>query len=128
MGPTPRWDLVANAGGNYRNVKSNNSDSTGGRVAVQATYRITDDPTAARQWAVQLSGQALWLTHSSPGYWIQIKSSLPLFDGVNIPLSFAWANQAGLIQETYVKTSANLKSTIGFTLDVSRLLTSLQPQ
>jgi hypothetical protein len=125
-GLASRWDLSINAGANYLDEKTLGPNSIGGRIAAQGSWRLTEDQAAPNPWVIYFSGAGRWLTNTGPTYEVQLKSSVPLYNGVNIPISFTWANKSTLVQEAHIISGSNFKSKFGFTLDVSKLLSKSQ--
>jgi len=55
------------------------------------------------------------MSSAKPTYTGQVKLTLPLFDGVSLPLSFSVANRTELIKESEVR------GRFGFTIDFAKL-------
>jgi hypothetical protein len=64
---------------------------------------------------IDVSGQGQWGS-KSPTYQAQLKLTVPVANGVSIPLSWGYANQTQLLKDNYVFGH------IGVTLDLSKLL------
>ena len=60
------------------------------------------------------------MTDTQSAYQGQAKIILPVFEGVELPLSITVANRTELVKET------NVRGQIGFTLDTSLLLNALR--
>jgi hypothetical protein len=120
LGLHPRINLSINTGFVYNNSKQLGLDQRGGRFAEQFSFRITDDPANPKPIIISVSSEGKWLTGTTPTYQVQAKSALPLFDGVEIPISVTWANRTELIKEDHVKAR------FGFTFDISKLATRLK--
>jgi hypothetical protein len=62
------------------------------------------------------SGEAKWLSGAKPNYIGQLKLTIPLFDGISLPISLSVANRSDLINEKTVK------GRFGFTFDLTKLM------
>jgi len=66
---------------------------------------------------IQVAAEQKWETKQSPTYQFQARSSIPLIDGIDIPISITWANRTELTKEDHVRAR------FGFSFDLSRLAT-----
>jgi hypothetical protein len=63
-----------------------------------------------------LAGRGEWMEDIAPIYKGQLKVTFPLWDGLEVPVSFTVANRTELVDETEVR------GLVGFSLDTTRLL------
>jgi hypothetical protein len=115
LGITSRWNFVANGSFNYVDNKLS-EDSKGGRVALDLQIQLTRDKLEGRTPIyLSFSGDGCWMTDATPAYRAQAKLSIPLFEGVEIPLSVSYASRTDLINE------ADVRGKFGFTFDIARI-------
>ncbi len=116
-----RLDWTANISYDYRNFTDLGADIRGGRFANQFEYqfgsKVLHDPLK-----LAVSAEGKWQTKTSSTYVVQGKLTIPVMDGIALPLSASWANRSDLIKESYVKGN------FGLTFDVAKLLSVFQQQ
>jgi hypothetical protein len=115
-----RVNLTINGTFDYRDSRITGADKRGGRLAMESNFQLTPERTIAgpnRPFMFSTSGEAKWLSGSKPTYTGQLKLTIPLFDGINLPLSISLANKTGLIDES------TIRGRFGFTFDLTKLLT-----
>jgi hypothetical protein len=116
-----RLDWTANISYDYRNFTDIGADIRGGRFANQFEYqfgsKVLHDPLK-----VAVSAEGKWQTKISSTYVMQGKLTIPVMEGISLPLSASWANRSDLIKESYVKGN------FGLTFDVAKLLSAFQQQ
>lgn len=127
VGLHPRINLTANAGWNRLVFKTLNRTENGGRAAAQGSFRLTKDPASAKPVIVYFAGEGIRLVDSSWSTQAQFKTSIPLLDGVELPISVTWANKNTVIDEANVIDigPSHFKTKFGFTFDVSKLMSRL---
>jgi hypothetical protein len=120
-GLVKRLDWTANISYDYRNFTDLGADIRGGRFANQFEYqfgsKVLHDPLK-----LAVSAEGKWQTKTSSTYVVQGKLTIPVMDGIALPLSASWANRSDLIKESYVKGN------FGLTFDVAKLLSVFQQQ
>ncbi len=102
------------------------SDGYGGVLATQFEYRFglsgltADDLEAldSSRGPISLSGsvKAKWLAHTPSIYIGQLKLSIPIATGLELPITLTAANRSELIDEEEIRAH------IGFTVDTSKLI------
>jgi len=118
VGVYQRLNFAANATFDYENNKIIGGDKRGGRLAVESYFHLNrqknifngKDPIT-----LSFQGEGKWMSSAKPTYTGQVKLTLPLFDGVSLPLSFSVANRTELIKESEVR------GRFGFTIDFAKL-------
>jgi hypothetical protein len=115
-------NFTANGGGQYTD-NDGSSDAFGGMVAAEVQYQLdtsvagilSEIPLGAPlDFALGVSG--IWMEDVGPQYKGQLKVSIPLVEGLEMPISFSVANRSELIDETVVR------GLMGFTVDTSKLM------
>ena len=66
-------------------------------------------------WLLTVSSDGTWMTKTAPAYKAQVKLTIPIADGIDLPISFTAANRTEFIKE------ADVRGKIGFTFDVARI-------
>jgi hypothetical protein len=103
-------------------------DAYGGRGAASLQYRFgiggleLSDATAVYTGrdpvTASISGEASWMTETLPVYKGQAKLTIPLVEGITLPISVTVANRSELIDESEVRGN------VGFSVDTSRVFAS----
>jgi hypothetical protein len=122
VGIYQRLNLAANATFDYEDSKVIGGDKRGGRLALESYFHLNrqrDIFSGKDPITLSFQGEGKWLTSAKPTYTGQVKLTLPLFDGVALPLSFSVANRTDLINESEVR------GRFGFTFDFAKLLKGL---
>ncbi len=116
-GVAPRVNFTANGAFLYRDNKIG-MDLRGGSLGLQFRLQLTPERRLAGPQPVTLSGafSANWIAETDSIYKGQFKLTIPIVDGLNLPVSFTYANRTALIDETEVRGQ------FGFTFDLSRLM------
>jgi hypothetical protein len=115
IGITGRGNFSMNASFDYIDNKMA-EDIKGGSFAAALQYQLSRDQLEGRMpLLLTFSADGKWMTKMTPTYKAQAKLSIPLAEGIEIPLSVTVASRTDLIKE------ADVKGKIGFTIDVSRL-------
>jgi hypothetical protein len=115
-----RVNLTINGTFDYLNSRVLGGDTRGGRLAMESNFQLTPEKTIAgpnRPFMFSTAAEAKWLSGAKPNYTAQLKLTIPLYDGVNLPLSVSFANRTGLIKES------TIRGRFGFTFDLTKLLT-----
>ncbi|HEV2177888.1 MAG TPA: hypothetical protein VGW33_11920 [Terriglobia bacterium] len=121
---SPRINLTLNSSFDQMHNKQTGVDMRGGRAAGEFQFQLNPTSetklTNSRPWLLSLGAQGQWMTRLTPTYELQAKLTIPLFSGVDFPVSVSWANRTALIKESRVKGH------FGFTLDVAKLLAAFK--
>jgi hypothetical protein len=118
-----RINFTANATFDYQNSKLTGGDKRGGRFAAETNFQLTPEKYflgASRPFIFSVAGEAKWLTKTAPTYTAQAKLTIPIFEGVSLPVSVSIANRTDLIKESTVRGK------FGFTFDFAKLLSKVR--
>jgi hypothetical protein len=124
-GMAPRLSVTANAGIDLIDRKAltlpAGTATSVGRIAAAMRLALADAGALGLRPAptMSLSTDIQWRS-SDATYKAQWKFDLPVSGGIVIPISLTWANRTELIKEK------DVRGTIGFTIDTSRLAASLR--
>ena len=112
-----RLNLTLNASYDYLNSSIVGGDSRGGRAAAEFQWRLTEEPKQSARKPVLLSfaGEGNWMENISPMYKGQVKLTIPVMSGVDLPLSFSYASRTEFIKES------DIRGKFGFTFDFAKL-------
>lgn len=118
LGVYQRLNLALNATFDYEDSKLIGGDKRGGRFAGEGYFHLTDQNIFGGKdpLVMSIAGEGKWRTSAKPTYTGQVKLTIPLFDGINLPISFSVANRSDLIDESTVR------GRFGFTFDLAKLL------
>lgn len=114
-----RLNLTLNGTFNYRNSPLIGADTRGGKLAAEARFQLTPDKNllgGTGPFVFSMSSSAEWLTKTKPTYVGQAKFTIPIYSGINFPISVSFSNNSGLIKESKVRGQ------FGFTFDLAKLL------
>lgn len=115
-----RINLSLNASFDYEDSQTIGGDRRGGRIAAETQFRLNRERLEFSRnnnpFIFSVGGEGRWLTNSSPSYTGQAKLTIPLFTGVDFPISVSVANRSELVQERTVR------GRFGFTFDFAKLL------
>jgi hypothetical protein len=114
-----KLNLTLNGTFNYRNSPIVGGDTRGGRVAAEAKFQLTPDKNilgGTGPLLFSMSSSAEWLTKTKPSYISQAKFTIPIYSGIDLPISVSFSNKTDLIKESKVR------GRVGFTLDLAKLL------
>jgi hypothetical protein len=115
LGLAPRFNLALNASFNYVDNKVM-EDSRGGRVAADLQLQLNRDNLEGRMPVfLSFSGDGSWMTDVTPVYRAQAKLTIPLWGGIEVPISVSYASRTEFIKE------ADIRGKFGFTFDVARI-------
>lgn len=115
LGFAPRFTMTLNASFNYVDNKMM-EDTKGGKAAAELQVQLTRDKLEGRMPIfLTFSGDGCWMTDTLPVYRAQAKVSIPLVQGIEIPLSVTYASRTDLIME------ADVRGKFGFTFDIARI-------
>jgi hypothetical protein len=116
-----RLNLTVNGTFNYRNSPAIGADTRGGKLAAEARFQLTPDKNilgGTGPFLFSMSSSAEWLTKTKPTYIGQAKFTIPIFSGIDFPISVSFSNKTDLIKESKVR------GRFGFTLDLAKLLSA----
>ena len=119
-----RTDLTVNAGWNYVEATSTLAEVNRAELAGQLLLRLTE-PSAVSGGAplsVALAGSAGVEMDSAHDrvFRLQARMSLPLAEGITVPLSATWSNRRDQIAED------EIRGHVGFSFDLGQLTTALR--
>ncbi len=117
-GLDPRLNWTLNASGDYKDRKIG-LDSRGGRLATELQARLGDlsrEANSRLPATLSFAGEAKWMTLLKPQYTFQTKLTIPLGAGLNLPISYRWANRKDFIEAN------DSEVRFGFTVDLGSLL------
>ena len=116
-----RLNLTINGTFNYRNSPAIGADTRGGKLATEARFQLTPDKNilgGTGPFLFSLSSSAEWLTKTKPTYIGQAKFTIPIYSGIDLPISVSFSNKTELIKESKVR------GRFGFTFDLAKLLSA----
>lgn len=118
LGLTPRVSWTANSSADWTDRKSAGSNSIGGRFATEFQASLTQPPatSAYSPVVVAFSGQGVWATAQKPGYSGQVKVSIPIAPGIDLPVAYRYANRVAQLDQS---DSSGL---LGISFDLARFL------
>jgi len=114
-----KLNLTLNGTFNYRNSPIVGGDTRGGKVAAEAKFQLTPDKNilgGTGPFLFSMSSSAEWLTKTKSSYIGQAKFTIPIYSGIDLPISVSFSNKTDLIRESKVR------GRVGFTLDLAKLL------
>jgi hypothetical protein len=123
VGIYQRLNFAANATFDYEDSKAVGGDKRGGRLAVESYFHLNRQRNIASgkdPITLSFEGESKWMTAAKPTYVGQVKLTLPIFEGVTLPVSFSVANRSDLINESEVR------GRFGFTFDMAKILKGLR--
>jgi len=123
VGVYQRLNFATNATFDYEDSKSIGGDKRGGRLAAEGYLHLNRDGNilgGKDPIVLAFGGEGKWMSSAKPVYTGQVKLTFPIFDGINIPVSFSVANRADLIKENKVRGN------FGFTFDLAKLMKGLR--
>ena len=118
-----RVGITLNSTFDYANSKTIGGDTRGGRVSGEANFKLTRDRNpfgGTGPYLFTVSGEGKWMNNQPSIATGQLKLTIPIFDGVSLPLSVSVANRSELIKETTVRGK------IGFSFDFTKLISNLR--
>lgn len=118
-----RLNLTLNGTFNYRNSPAVGADTRGGKLAAEARFQLTPDKNimgGTGPFLFSMSSSAEWLTKTKPTYIGQAKFIIPIYSGIDLPISVSFSNKSELIKESKVR------GRFGFTFDLAKLLSAKQ--
>lgn len=123
IGPKRALNVTLNGSFEFREATAiDGDDHYGASVAALATFQLTGDDIFGTQPATfSVSGRWKKLDGIDAIYAIQGKLSVPLVNGVTLPISVTYASDPELVEEDEVL------GRVGLTIDTARLLKALQP-
>jgi len=118
-----RVNLTLTSTFDYLDSKTVGGDIRGGRFAGETNFQLTPDKkilSGAGPWMFSASAEAKWMSNAKPAYVGQLRLTIPIIEGLDLPLSISLANQRELIKESRVRGH------FGFSFDVPKLLKGLR--
>ncbi len=119
------FNFTANGSFDYMNSRKVGADTRGGRLAVDFQHLFASDKlekSSRKPVSLDFSGEGDWFQSFNPSYVGQLKLTIPLVSGVDLPLSFSYASSANLLHE------AHTVGKFGLTFDLSRIASALTKQ
>jgi len=119
VGLYQRLNFAANATFDYEDSKIVGGDKRGGRLALESYFHLNRQRNIASgkdPITLSFEGEGKWMSAAKPTYVGQAKLTLPLFEGITLPISISVANRSDLINESEVR------GRFGFTFDLAKLL------
>jgi hypothetical protein len=119
VGVYQRLNFAANATFDYEDSQTLGGDKRGGRLAIESYFHLNKQRSIATgkdPITLSFEGEGKWMSAAKPTYVGQAKLTLPLFEGVTIPISISVANRSDLINESEVR------GRFGFTFDLAKVL------
>lgn len=115
LAAAPRFTFTLNASFNYVDNKLT-EDSRGGRFAGELQVQLNRDNLEGRRPVyLKFAADGCWMTNVTPMYRAQGKVSIPILEGIEIPLSVTYASRTELVKES------DVKGKFGFTFDIARI-------
>jgi len=114
-----RINLTLNGSFDYNDSKAVGGDTRGARFAGETHFQLTPDrriTEGAGPWVFAVAGEAKWMSNVDATYTGQLKLTIPLLDGLDLPLSVSFANRSDLVKESHVR------GRFGFSFDLPKLL------
>jgi hypothetical protein len=110
-------NVSMNASFDYKNNKMLGGDERGGRFAAEGKYQVRDTKLDEKKEPITISfgGEGQWMNGCPPTYRTQVKITIPLINGINLPISGTWASRTDLIDES------DVRGRVGFTFDLAKL-------
>jgi hypothetical protein len=118
--PLQRGTLNFNANLAWESTQASGEDQSGGTAAFALEWRGQDDLVGARPMRFAIGGDGKWVSNAEDQYRAQARLTVPIFAGVELPISVTWANRSELIDESEVRGQ------IGFTFDTAQILSLLR--
>lgn len=118
-----RLNLAVNATFDYEDSKVVGGDKRGGRVAGEGYFHLNGERnifSGKDPIILSFGGESKWMSSSGATHTGQVKLTFPIFDGLELPISFSVANRSELIKESKVR------GRFGFTLDLAKLMKGLR--
>jgi hypothetical protein len=118
-----RINLTLNGTFNYLNSPVIGGDIRGGKLAGETKFQLTPEKNilgGSGPFYFSLAGSAEWLTKIKPTYVGQAKFTIPIYSGIDFPISVSFSNKTDLIKESTVR------GRFGFTFDLAKLLGTMR--
>jgi len=119
-GLDPRINWTLNLSADTIDRKGLKKNSNGGRLATEFQANLTEPPKTSHISPVILSfgGEGNWATAKKPSYTGQVKISIPLLPGIDLPVAYRYANRVAQLNQS------DSKALLGLSFDLSRFLPS----
>ena len=117
-GVQPRINLTLNGAFQYLDSRAIGADVRVASASGQLQFQITPEKVFAggrNPIYFYLAGEGKWMSGTDATGKVQAKIKIPITDGIDLPISFTWANRTELINEKEVRGQ------FGFTFDLARL-------
>lgn len=117
-----RVAVTVNGTFDYANSKLIGGDTRGGRVSGETNFKLTRDRNpfgGTGPYLFTVSGEGKWMNNQPSTVTGQLKLTIPIFDGISLPLSVSVANRSELIKEKTVR------GRFGFSFDFTKLISRL---
>lgn len=118
-----RLNFTINGTYDYKNSRIIGGDQRGGRLAAESNFQLTPNKTLAgakNPFLFSLAAEGKWMNAVKPTYTGQAKLTIPLYDGINFPISISYGNRPDLVRGNYIRGN------FGFTFDLGKLLSERQ--
>jgi hypothetical protein len=117
-----RLNLTVNGSYDYNDLRPTGVIQRGGRFALEGQYALGSGVQlqGKEPWTFSLSSQGSWMTNITPTYEAQAKLTIPIVDGVDLPISVSYASRTALIKE------ADVRGKFGFTFDLTKILNAVR--
>jgi len=122
-GPHERMNVTLNATFDYADSKIVGGDKRGARVAGEANFKLNRDNNpfgGVGPYQLAVSGESKWMSGDQATHTGQLKLTIPISDGISLPLSLSVANRSELVKETTVR------GRFGFSFDFTKLFNGLR--
>jgi hypothetical protein len=118
-----RMNVTANGTLDYADSKTVGGDKRGGRVAGEATFKLTRERNpfgGTGPYLLSVSGESKWMNDTKATHIGQVKLTIPVFNGISFPISLSVANRSELVKEKTVR------GRFGFSFDFTKLFNELR--
>lgn len=114
-----QFDWTTNGSFEYINSPKIGADTRGGRFATDFKYQLGQDAklSGRKPVALDLSGEGDWLQSLKGTYTGQLTLTIPLIDGIDLPLTASYSSRTNVI----LLKEAGFEGKLGLSFDVSRL-------
>ncbi|HKS42804.1 MAG TPA: hypothetical protein VJX74_19485 [Blastocatellia bacterium] len=113
-----RVNLTLNGAFQYMDSKATGADIRAASASGQLQFQVTPERTFAggrNPIYFYISGEGKWMSGMDATGKVQTKIKIPITEGIELPISFTWANRTELIDER------DVRGQFGVTFDLARL-------